>query len=124
MWRCKKCETWNEDYYDSCSICHQEKEPQKIKPTVETSSGSFYDNWEQKKDTDTSFNPANKQKNILKILVVTVIVLLAVFGLLFIVLLIMNLGASAVAFRFENQMQGGVEYVLQPMREILAGWQQ
>lgn len=107
MWRCKKCETWNEDYYDSCSICHQEKNNSRPKkeprpePPVEPSSFK-----------------------VLKILVITIVVLLAVFGLLSIVLLAMNLRTSAVAFHFENQIQGGVEYVLQPMREIFAGWQQ
>ena len=110
MWRCKKCETWNEDYYDSCLICHLEKnnsrpkkEPRPEPPVEPPSSSSF---------------------KVLKILVITIVVLLAVFGLLSIVLLAMNLRTSAVAFHFENQIQGGVEYVLQPMREIFAGWQQ
>lgn len=128
MWRCKKCETWNEDYYDSCSICHQEKnnsrpkkEPRKIKTTPEISSSSFYDHWE--KDPIPRKYPVSdrKSKNVLKVLVIVMVVLLVIFGFLFIALIAINQEAFAIASNCENRIQGGVQYVLQPMREILAG---
>ena len=52
MWRCEKCETMNEDYYDSCSICHYEKNnhEKNNRTKTEISSSSFYDDWEKEKE--------------------------------------------------------------------------
>lgn len=127
MWRCEKCETMNEDYYDSCLICHHEKnsrpkrEARKIKTTPEISSSSFYDHWE--KDPIPRKYPVSdrKSKNVLKVLVIVMVVLLVIFGFLFIALIAINQEAFAIASNCENRIQGGVQYVLQPMREILAG---
>ena len=123
MWRCEKCETMNEDYYDSCSICHYEKNNhEKINRTkTESSSGSFYDHWE--KDPIPRKYPVSdrKSKNVLKVLVIVMVVLLVIFGFLFIALIAINQEAFAIASNCENRIQGGVQYVLQPMREILAG---
>lgn len=127
MWRCKKCETWNEDNYDSCSICHYEKnsrpkkEPRKIKTTTEISSGSFYDDWKKEPISREYSAPVRKSKNVLKVLVIVMVVLLVILDFLFIALLAINQEAFAIAFHCENQIQGGVQDVLQPMREILAG---
>lgn len=140
MWRCKKCETWNEDYYDSCLICHHEKnsrlkrepcyheknsrpkrEPRKIKTTTEISSSSFYDDWEKEPISRKDSNQNRKSKNVLKVLVIVMVVLLVIFGFLFIALIAINQEAFAIASNCENRIQGGVQYVLQPMREILAG---
>ena len=118
MWRCEKCETMNEDYYDSCSICHYEKNN---RTKTESSSGSFYDHWE--KDPIPRKYPVSdrKSKNVLKVLVIVMVVLLVIFGFLFIALIAINQEAFAIASNCENRIQGGVQYVLQPMREILAG---
>ena len=71
MWRCEKCETMNEDYYDSCSICHYEKNnhEKNNRTKTESSSGSFYDHWE--KDPIPRKYPVSdrKPKNVLKVLV-------------------------------------------------------
>lgn len=123
MWRCKKCETWNEDYYDSCSICHYEKNnhEKNNRTKTEISSSSFYDHWE--KDPIPRKYPVSdrKSKNVLKVLVIVMVVLLVIFGFLFIALIAINQEAFAIASNCENRIQGGVQYVLQPMREILAG---
>ena len=123
MWRCEKCETMNEDYYDSCSICHYEKNnhEKNIRTKTESSSGSFYDHWE--KDPIPRKYPVSdrKSKNVLKVLVIVMVVLLVIFGFLFIALIAINQEAFAIASNCENRIQGGVQYVLQPMREILAG---
>ena len=115
MWRCEKCETMNEDYYDSCSICHYEKNNHEI------SSSSFYDDWEKEPISRKDFNQNRKSKNVLKVLVIVMVVLLVIFGFLFIALIAINQEAFAIASNCENRIQGGVQYVLQPMREILAG---
>ena len=47
--------------------------------------------------------------------------MLVIFGFLFIALIAINQEACAIASNCENRIQGGVQYVLQPMREILAG---
>ena len=123
MWRCEKCETMNEDYYDSCSICHYEKNnhEKNNRTKTESSSGSFYDHWE--KDPIPRKYPVSdrKSKNVLKVLVIVMVVLLVIFGFLFIALIAINQEAFAIASNSENRIQGGVQYVLQPMREILAG---
>lgn len=128
MWRCEKCETMNEDYYDSCSICHYEKNnheknnhEKNNRTKTESSSGSFYDHWE--KDPIPRKYPVSdrKSKNVLKVLVIVMVVLLVIFGFLFIALIAINQEAFAIASNCENRIQGGVQYVLQPMREILAG---
>lgn len=123
MWRCEKCETMNEDYYDSCSICHYEKNnhEKNNRTKTEISSGSFYDHWE--KDPIPRKYPVSdrKSKNVLKVLVIVMVVLLVIFGFLFIALIAINQEAFAIASNCENRIQGGVQYVLQPMREILAG---
>lgn len=62
-----------------------------------------------------------KSKNVLKVLVIVMVVLLVIFGFLFIALIAINQEAFAIASNCENRIQGGVQYVLQPMREILAG---
>ena len=110
MWRCEKCETMNEDYYDSCSICHYEKNnhEKNNRTKTEISSSSFYDDWEKE--------PISR-----KVLVIVMVVLLVIFGFLFIALIAINQEAFAIASNCENRIQGGVQYVLQPMREILAG---
>ena len=92
MWRCEKCETMNEDYYDSCSICHYEKNNRK---KTEISSSSFYDDWEKEPISRKDFNQNRKSKNVLKVLVIVMVVLLVIFGFLFIAL-IAN-GACSVA---------------------------
>lgn len=78
MWRCEKCETMNEDYYDSCSICHYEKNnhEKNNRTKTESSSGSFYDHWE--KDPIPRKYPVSdrKSKNVLKVLVIVMVVLL------------------------------------------------
>ena len=121
MWRCKKCETCNEDYYDSCLICHYEKNSrpkrEQIKTITEISSSPFYKEPISIKD----FNQNRKSKNVLKVLVIVMVVLLVIFGFLFIALIAINQEAFAIASNCENRIQGGVQYVLQPMREILAG---
>ena len=123
MWRCEKCETMNEDYYDSCSICHYEKNnhEKNNRTKTESSSGSFYDHWE--KDPIPRKYPVSdrKSKNVLKVLVIVMVVWLVIFGFLFIALIAINQEAFAIASNCENRIQGGVQYVLQPMREILAG---
>ena len=123
MWRCEKCETMNEDYYDSCSICHYEKNnhEKNNRTKTESSSGSFYDHWE--KDPIPRKYPVSdrKSKNVLKVLVIVMVVLLVIFGFLLIALIAINQEAFAIASNCENRIQGGVQYVLQPMREILAG---
>lgn len=123
MWRCEKCETMNEDYYDSCSICHYEKNnhEKNNRTKTEISSSSFYDHWE--KDPIPRKYPVSdrKSKNVLKVLVIVMVVLLVIFGFLFIALIAINQEAFAIASNCENRIQGGVQYVLQPMREILAG---
>lgn len=123
MWRCEKCETMNEDYYDSCSICHYEKNnhEKNNRTKTEINSGSFYDHWE--KDPIPRKYPVSdrKSKNVLKVLVIVMVVLLVIFGFLFIALIAINQEAFAIASNCENRIQGGVQYVLQPMREILAG---
>ena len=123
MWRCEKCETMNEDYYDSCSICHYEKNnhEKNNRTKTEISSISFYDHWE--KDPIPRKYPVSdrKSKNVLKVLVIVMVVLLVIFGFLFIALIAINQEAFAIASNCENRIQGGVQYVLQPMREILAG---
>ena len=123
MWRCEKCETMNEDYYDSCSICHYEKNnhEKNNRTKTESSYGSFYDHWE--KDPIPRKYPVSdrKSKNVLKVLVIVMVVLLVIFGFLFIALIAINQEAFAIASNCENRIQGGVQYVLQPMREILAG---
>ena len=121
MWRCEKCETKNEDHYDFCSICHYEKNG---RPKTESSSNSFYNHREKDPIPRKYPVPDRKPKNVLKVLVIVMVVLLVIFGFLFIALIAINQEAIAIAFHCENQIQGGVEYVLQPMREILAGWQQ
>jgi flagellar biosynthesis/type III secretory pathway M-ring protein FliF/YscJ len=118
MWRCEKCETMNEDYYDSCSICHYEKNN---RTKTEISSSSFYDDWEKEPISRKDFNQNRKSKNVLKVLVIVMVVLLVIFGFLFIALIAINQEAFAIASNCENRIQGGVQYVLQPMREILAG---
>ena len=71
MWRCEKCETMNEDYYDSCLICHYEKNnhEKNNRTKTEISSSSFYDHWE--KDPIPRKYPVSdrKSKNVLKVLV-------------------------------------------------------
>ncbi len=123
MWRCEKCETMNEDYYDSCLICHYEKNnhEKNNRTKTEISSSSFYDHWE--KDPIPRKYPVSdrKSKNVLKVLVIVMVVLLVIFGFLFIALIAINQEAFAIASNCENRIQGGVQYVLQPMREILAG---
>ena len=122
MWRCEKCETMNEDYYDSCSICHYEKNNHENNRTkTEISSSSFYDDWEKEPISRKDFNQNRKSKNVLKVLVIVMVVLLVIFGFLFIALIAINQEAFAIASNCENRIQGGVQYVLQPMREILAG---
>lgn len=123
MWRCEKCETMNEDYYDSCSICHYEKNnhEKNNRTKTEISSSSFYDDWEKEPISRKDFNQNRKSKNVLKVLVIVMVVLLVVFGFLFIALIAINQEAFAIASNCENRIQGGVQYVLQPMREILAG---
>ena len=123
MWRCEKCETMNEDYYDCCSICHYVKinhEKNNLTKT-EISSSSFYDDWEKEPISRKDFNQNRKSKNVLKVLVIVMVVLLVIFGFLFIALIAINQEAFAIASNCENRIQGGVQYVLQPMREILAG---
>ena len=61
MWRCEKCETMNEDYYDSCSICHYEKNN---RTKTEISSSSFYDDWEKEPISRKDFNQNRKSKNV------------------------------------------------------------
>lgn len=123
MWRCEKCETMNEDYHDSCLICHYEKNnhEKNNRTKTEISSSSFYDHWE--KDPIPRKYPVSdrKSKNVLKVLVIVMVVLLVIFGFLFIALIAINQEAFAIASNCENRIQGGVQYVLQPMREILAG---
>lgn len=123
MWRCEKCETMNEDYYDSCSICHYEKNnhEKNNRTKTEISSSSFYDDWEKEPISRKDFNQNRKSKNVLKVLVIVMVVLLVIFGFLFIALIAINQEACAIASNCENRIQGGVQYVLQPMREILAG---
>ena len=123
MWRCEKCETMNEDYYDSCSICHYEKNnhEKNNRTKTEISSSSFYDDWEKEPISRKDFNQNRKSKNVLKVLVIVMVVLLVIFGFLFIALSAINQEACAIASNCENRIQGGVQYVLQPMREILAG---
>ena len=123
MWRCEKCETMNEDYYDSCSICHYEKNnhEKNNRTKTEISSSSFYDDWEKEPISRKDFNQNRKSKNVLKVLVIVMVVLLVIFGSLFIALIAINQEAFAIASNCENRIQGGVQYVLQPMREILAG---
>ena len=125
MWRCKKCETWNEDYYDSCLICHHEKnsrpKKEQIKTITEISSSPFYDDWKKEPISRKDSNQNRKSKNVLKVLVIVMVVLLVIFGFLFIALIAINQEAFAIASNCENRIQGGVQYVLQPMREILAG---
>lgn len=123
MWRCEKCETMNEDYYDSCSICHYEKNnhEKNNRTKTEISSSSFYDDWEKEPISRKDFNQNRKPKNVLKVLVIVMVVLLVIFGFLFIALIAINQEAFAIASNCENRIQGGVQYVLQPMREILAG---
>lgn len=121
MWRCKKCETLNEDYYDSCLICHHEKnsrpKKEQIKTITEISSSPFYKEPIPRNDSTQN----RKSKNVLKVLVIVMVVLLVIFGFLFIALIAINQEAFAIASNCENRIQGGVQYVLQPMREILAG---
>ena len=123
MWRCEKCETMNEDYYDSCSICHYEKNnhEKNNRTKTEISSSSFYDDWEKEPISRKDFNQNRKSKTVLKVLVLVMVVLLVIFGFLFIALIAINQEAFAIASNCENRIQGGVQYVLQPMREILAG---
>ena len=123
MWRCEKCETMNEDYYDSCSICHYEKNnhEKNNRTKTEISSSSFYDDWEKEPISRKDFNQNRKSKNVLKVLVSVMVVLLVIFGFLFIALIAINQEAFAIASNCENRIQGGVQYVLQAMREILAG---
>ena len=123
MWRCEKCETMNEDYYDSCSICHYEKNnhEKNNRTKTEISSSSFYDDWEKEPISRKDFNQNRTSKNVLKVLVIVMVVLLVIFGFLFIALIAINQEAFAIASNCENRIQGGVQYVLQPMREILAG---
>ena len=123
MWRCEKCETMNEDYYDSCSICHYEKNnhEKNNRTNTDISSSSFYDVWEKEPISRKDFNQNRKSKNVLKVLVIVMVVLLVIFGFLFIALIAINQEAFAIASNCENRIQGGVQYVLQPMREILAG---
>lgn len=123
MWRCEKCETMNEDYYDSCSICHYEKNnhEKNNRTKTEISSSSFYDDWEKEPISRKDFNQNRKSKNVLKVLVIVMVVLLVIFGFLFIALIAINQEAFAIASNCENRIQGGVQYVLQPMQEILAG---
>lgn len=122
MWRCKKCETWNEDEKDTCTICYnrQKVDVPKEEPVV-TKSESFYDDWEKEPISRKDSTQNRKSKNVLKVLVIVMVVLLVILGFLFIALLAINQEAFAIAFHCENQIQGGVQYVLQPMREILAG---
>ena len=123
MWRCEKCETMNEDYYDSCSICHYEKNnhEKNNRTKTEISSSSIYDDWEKEPISRKDFNQNRNSKNVLKVLVSVMVVLLVIFGFLFIALIAINQEAFAIASNCENRIQGGVQYVLQPMREILAG---
>ena len=123
MWRCEKCETMNEDYYDSCSICHYDtnNHEKNNRTKTEISSSSFYDDWEKEPISRKDFNQNRKSKNVLKVLVIVMVVLLVIFGFLFIALIAINQEAFAIASNCENRIQGGVQYVLQPMREILAG---
>ena len=123
MWRCEKCETMNEDYYDSCSICHYEKNnhEKNNRTKTEISSSSFYDDWEKEPISRKDFNQNRKSKTVLKVLVIVMVVLLVIFGFHFIALIAINQEAFAIASNCENRIQGGVQYVLQPMREILAG---
>ena len=113
----------NEEYYDSCSICHYEKNnhEKNNRTKTEISSSSFYDDWEKEPISRKDFNQNRKSKNVLKVLVIVMVVLLVIFGFLFIALIAINQEAFAIASNCENRIQGGVQYVLQPMREILAG---
>lgn len=120
MWRCKKCETWNEDERNACVICHLENAENKktiikedpVKPPITESS--FYDDWDR--PSPTPVKPP-KPTNILKVLMIIIIVLLVILGLLFVMIILSNLEASA------SSIQGGVEYVLQSVRGSITEWE-
>ena len=123
MWRCEKCETMNEDYYDSCSICHYEKNnhEKNNRTKTEISSSSFYDDWEKEPISRKDFNQNRKSKNVLKVLVIVMVGLIVNFCFIFISLIEINHEAFSIDSTCENRIQGCVQYGLQPMREILAG---
>lgn len=113
MWRCKKCETWNEDERNACVICHLENAENK-KTIIKEDLSSFYADWDR--PSPTPVDPP-KPTNILKVLMIIIIVLLVILGLLFVMIILSNLEASA------SSIQGGVEYVLQSVRGSITEWE-